>query len=64
LGFHTVLVLSGGTDREDLDRYAYRPERVVTSIAELHALLEERRWQPWWLPGRRPAASTAHEAAA
>jgi NagD protein len=64
LGFHTVLVLSGGTDREDLDRYAYQPERVVTSIAELHALLEERRWQPWWLPGRRPAASTAHEAAA
>src|SRR5580693_6257748 len=26
LGFHTVLVLSGGTKREDLPRYTYRPE--------------------------------------
>ena len=24
LGYHTVLVLSGGTDRDDLPRYAYR----------------------------------------
>ena len=48
LGFHTVLVLSGGTQKEDVQHYAYQPERVVTSIAELHELLEERRWQPWW----------------
>src|SRR6267142_6978611 len=26
LDFHTVLVLSGGTNKEDLQRYAYRPE--------------------------------------
>jgi len=63
LGFHTVLVLSGGTQKEDVQHYAYQPERVVTSIAELHELLEERRWQPWWLPGRRPAAAAAQEAA-
>ena len=63
LGFHTVLVLSGGTRKEDVQHYAYQPERVVTSIAELHELLEERRWQPWWLPGRRPAAAAAQEAA-
>ncbi len=31
LGFHTVLVLSGGTTRDDLPRYAYRPEVVVAS---------------------------------
>jgi len=58
LGFHTVLVLTGGTRRQDLEHYAYRPERVVNSIAELHRLLEERDWQPWWLPatpGARPS---------
>ena len=63
LGFHTVLVLSGGTRREDVERFAYRPERVVTSIAELHGLLEERRWQPWWLGGPR-AMTEGVEAAA
>src|SRR5205823_8906789 len=33
LGFHTVLVLSGGTREEDLAKYAYRPETVVASLA-------------------------------
>ena len=36
LGYKTILVLSGGTKREDLVRYAYRPDRVVASIADLH----------------------------
>jgi NagD protein len=35
LGFRTILVLSGGTRREDLARYAYQPGKVVDSIAEL-----------------------------
>lgn len=35
LGFKTVLVLSGGTRREDIDRYAYRPDKIVDSIADL-----------------------------
>lgn len=35
LGYHTVLVLSGGTAREDLERYAYRPDLIVGSIADL-----------------------------
>jgi NagD protein len=34
-GYHTVLVLSGGTKREDLERYSYQPELVVESIADL-----------------------------
>src|SRR6478735_9358841 len=34
LGFHTVLVLSGGTRSEDLQRYAYRPDIVVENLAE------------------------------
>ncbi|HZY85687.1 MAG TPA: HAD-IIA family hydrolase [Gemmataceae bacterium] len=35
MGCHTVLVLSGSTRREDLARYAYRPDKVVESIADL-----------------------------
>src|SRR5205085_4620429 len=38
LGFKTILVLSGGTRREDLVRYAFRPDKVVDSIRS-----EERR---------------------
>lgn len=40
LGFKTILVLSGGTKLEDLACFAYRPDRVVESIADLrHAEL-------------------------
>jgi NagD protein len=35
LGYKTVLVLSGTTSRDDLGRYAYRPDLVVESIADL-----------------------------
>src|SRR6516162_5699487 len=34
LGFHTILVLSGGTKREDLPHYAYTPEKVVDSVED------------------------------
>jgi len=37
LGYRTILVLSGGTNREDLAAFAYRPDLVVESIAELSA---------------------------
>jgi NagD protein len=46
LGFHTVLVLSGGTRREDLAHYPYRPETVVDSLADFAELLEENDWRP------------------
>jgi NagD protein len=36
LGYHTVLVLSGSTRRIDLIHYAYRPDMIVESIADLH----------------------------
>jgi NagD protein len=40
LGFKTILVLSGGTRREQLAHYAYCPDKVVESIADLsHARL-------------------------
>jgi NagD protein len=35
LGYKTVLVLSGLTRRDDLGRYAYQPDLVVDSIADL-----------------------------
>lgn len=35
MGYRTVLVLSGGTKREDLVRYAYRPDLIVESIVDL-----------------------------
>jgi NagD protein len=37
LGYRTILVLSGGTSLTDLDAFAYRPDLVVESIAELSA---------------------------
>ena len=48
LGFHTVLVLSGGTRADDLPRYAYRPETVVPSLAELADLFDAHDWTPPW----------------
>jgi len=37
LGYRAVLVLSGGTSRADLAAFAYRPDLVVESIAEISA---------------------------
>ena len=35
MGYRTILVLSGGTKLEDLSNYAFRPDVVVKSVAEL-----------------------------
>jgi NagD protein len=35
MGYRTILVLSGGTQAEDLAAYAYRPDFVVNSVADL-----------------------------
>jgi NagD protein len=35
MGYRTVLVLSGSTRQEDLASYAYRPDCVVQSVADL-----------------------------
>jgi NagD protein len=53
LGFHTVLVLTGGTRRDDLGRYAYRPETVVESLGDLAEVLDGNDWRPPWRPTRR-----------
>jgi NagD protein len=35
MGYTTVLVLTGGSGSMDLSRYAYQPDRIVNSIADL-----------------------------
>lgn len=35
MGFRTILVLSGGTSMADLANYAYRPDMIVNSVADL-----------------------------
>jgi NagD protein len=57
LGYHTLLVLSGGTRAEDLSHYAYGPEVVVDSVADLADFLERGDGQPLWhwsAPGDMP----------
>lgn len=44
LSFKTILVLSGGTQREDLKRFAYGPDKVVGSIADLNHTALEREF--------------------
>ena len=34
-GMETILVLSGVTGREEVDRYPYQPTRVVETVAEI-----------------------------
>jgi NagD protein len=53
LGFHTVLVLSGGTKADDLKRYNYRPDVVVDSLAEIADRLGDADWLPPWLTSSR-----------
>lgn len=60
LGYHTILVLSGGTRRDDLPRYAYRPETIVESLAEYAAMLRENDGLPPWL---KKSANGARRAA-
>jgi NagD protein len=35
MGYRTILVLSGGTKEEDLARYAYAPDLMIDSVADL-----------------------------
>ncbi|MBS1505472.1 MAG: HAD-IIA family hydrolase [Bacteroidetes bacterium] len=42
MGYKTILVLSGVTKREDLVRYAFKPDKVVDSLNDIQLPLE------WW----------------
>ena len=56
IGYHSVLVLSGGTREEDLKRYAFGPEIVVESLADYAGRLEKVQWRT---RGSRLAPSSA-----
>jgi len=58
LGYHTVLVLSGGTREADLCRFAYEPDVVVASLAEFAGLMEENDWRPPWAASRILVSAT------
>jgi NagD protein len=38
-GMRTILVLTGSTKAEDVERFSYRPSRVVNSIADVVELV-------------------------
>ena len=35
MGYHTALVLSGGTQADDLDNFAFQPDAILNSVADL-----------------------------
>ena len=35
MGCQTVLTLSGGTREDDVERFAYRPDRIIRDVSEL-----------------------------
>ena len=42
MGYKTILVLSGVTKREDLRRFAFKPDMIVESVKDIQLPL------PWW----------------
>jgi len=54
LGFKTILVLSGGTSRADLARFAYQPNKIVDSIADLDPVKLIREFTTAVTPSRSP----------
>jgi Predicted sugar phosphatases of the HAD superfamily len=42
LGYKTILVLSGITKKEELSKYAFKPDLIINSVNELKLPL------PWW----------------
>ena len=40
-GLRTILVLTGSTKREQVERFPYRPTRVVDSIADVVPIVAE-----------------------
>lgn len=42
MGYHTILVLSGVTKKDDIARFAFKPDLIVNSVADIQLPLE------WW----------------
>ena len=58
MGYRTILVLSGGSRREDLAKYAYQPDVVIDSVADLS---EETDLLHKVLPTMRREDDTPHD---
>jgi NagD protein len=58
MGYRTILVLSGGTKRGDLNRHAFRPDAVVESIADINPAFLEFDDRP---PPSRREDDTPHD---
>ncbi|HMP05582.1 MAG TPA: HAD hydrolase-like protein, partial [Lacipirellulaceae bacterium] len=58
MGYRTILVLSGGTQREDLARFAYQPDLIIDSVADLD---ETRGLLHQILPTMRREDDTPHD---
>jgi NagD protein len=56
MGYQTILVLSGGTQLTDLPKFAYTPDRVINSVADL---LQPDLYFPVLLREEKPAPSPA-----
>ncbi|PQO41983.1 TIGR01457 family HAD-type hydrolase [Blastopirellula marina] len=55
MGYQTILVLSGGTKREDVSLHPYQPDLIIPSVAELVRPREEQ------VSLRSPVAVPGHE---
>jgi len=60
LGYHTILVLSGGTKRDDLDSFSYQPDTVVESVADLSPAKFEQLMKGMRSNIAAPNAALAH----
>jgi len=64
MGYRTILVLSGGTSLADLTRYAYCPDRIVESIAQLSHLAIMRDFFPSSFKTKHSISDTEHQPSA
>ena len=46
-GLHTILVLTGVTSRDEIERFPYRPSQIVDGVGDLVAQLERRVSEPF-----------------
>src|SRR6266511_188162 len=55
-GLETILVLSGITTRQQVGRFPYLPSRIVDSVADLVATIDEPQGTTGWPPSQRRSA--------
>src|SRR6266568_94781 len=55
-GLETILVLSGITTRQQVGRFPYLPSRIVDSVADLVATIDEPQGPTGWPPSERRSA--------